>query len=245
MERLLTRIDSIDIGHIVQDEIRTVILPIGSIEPHGVVSLGTDTFIVEGFTKKLAEQLNAIIAPTINYSILDNLSTYPGTVNVSEISFKNFVKDISVSLINLGFKRIIYFNGHKGNINALNHIQGDIWKEKAVKTIVVNWWVLAEGIAKEIYNGEGYHAAVEETALMIVLDPSLVRKEYFEKNLSYIKHDGIIPVPLPAPITISSVLKGYPCFDDDKAEIYFNNLFNKICDEVLSVFEGWDKNYNI
>ena len=54
-----------------------VILPVGTIEAHGVTNLGTDVSIPVFIAEKIAKDLNAIIAPPIYYGITRTLYSYP------------------------------------------------------------------------------------------------------------------------------------------------------------------------
>ncbi|MFO7650572.1 MAG: creatininase family protein, partial [bacterium] len=55
-----------------------VLIPVGTIEAHGVTALGTDNAIPESIAARIAGPLGALIAPTINYGITKTLLPWPG-----------------------------------------------------------------------------------------------------------------------------------------------------------------------
>lgn len=63
------------------------ILPIGAVEAHGPhLPLGTDNFLAERLSEKLAERLNAFVLPTLPYGQVWSLKNFPGSINISNES---------------------------------------------------------------------------------------------------------------------------------------------------------------
>src|SRR4030095_8015652 len=58
------------------------IVPVGTIEAHGAIPLGTDTMIPEATASGLAATLNALIAPSIAYGVTNSLLPFPGSTTV-------------------------------------------------------------------------------------------------------------------------------------------------------------------
>ena len=65
----------------VPEKIETVLLPVGSIEPHGVIPSGTDNLAPQAMSREIAPRLNALIAPTLNYGITETMAAYPGAIS--------------------------------------------------------------------------------------------------------------------------------------------------------------------
>ncbi len=83
MERQFQRLSWKHIKELVPGKIDTLIFPVGTVEAHGAMALGTDNFIPESIANHLADKINALIAPTVNYGITRSLYGYPGSVTVT------------------------------------------------------------------------------------------------------------------------------------------------------------------
>ncbi len=88
----------------------------GTVEYHGPhCSYGCDTLIAEGLVKKVSEQKEIMIAPTIAYSP----SSYAvggkesGTVHVPERAFENYVYYVFKSMLYSGFRNIYVVIHHQ------------------------------------------------------------------------------------------------------------------------------------
>ena len=88
----------------------------GTVEYHGAhCSYGCDTLIAEGLIKKLAEEKEMMIAPTISYSP----SSYAvggktsGTVHVVERAFEEYVFHVFKSMLYSGFRNIYVVIHHQ------------------------------------------------------------------------------------------------------------------------------------
>ncbi len=76
---------------LVPEKYDTAILPVGTIEAHGVAPLGTDDLIPMEMAKRIADDLHAIIAPIVNHGITRTLLAYPGSLSVSADTFEKYV----------------------------------------------------------------------------------------------------------------------------------------------------------
>lgn len=87
-EKISTRemnlINWMEFAEYVPPQINTVLLPTGTLEPHGVVNNDADNTAPEAMTRDMAEGINALIAPTLNYGITGSMSAYPGAFQISE-----------------------------------------------------------------------------------------------------------------------------------------------------------------
>ena len=91
----------------------TVIVPFGSTEQHGrQLPLGTDSVIGDEVGLRLADQLNAFIAPTLRFGCSEHHMAFAGTISIAEDTFQKLVVDVIKSLCKHGFKRIILLPAH-------------------------------------------------------------------------------------------------------------------------------------
>lgn len=116
------------------------ILPIGSTEQHGWLSLCTDYILSERVSIEAAEPLNVPVFPGLPYGITPYFMGYPGTVSVSVETYVRLVREVLESLAAHGFKRIVVVNGHGGNVPAQSLIPEWLAKKPGVAVKFHNWW---------------------------------------------------------------------------------------------------------
>src|SRR4026209_1129325 len=92
------------------------VVPVGSTEQHGYLSLSVDAILAERVAVEAAEPLGVPVFPVLNYGITPYFLKYPGTVSLRLATYHRIVTDIVESLAAAGFRRILFVNGHGGNI---------------------------------------------------------------------------------------------------------------------------------
>jgi creatinine amidohydrolase len=175
MQRHLEKLNWKQFSKIVPKQTDIILLPVGTVEAHGPAALGTDSIIPAYLSDRLSESINAMAAPAINYGVTGSLLAYPGSLTVSGETLNKYVREVSFSLADAGFKKIIILNGHGGNIGSLEGIGAALWNEKKVKCMVIHWWQAIEDIALEYFDGTG-HAGADELAVLMGIDQSLINK---------------------------------------------------------------------
>ena len=237
----LENMNWMEFDELVPDKIDTVILPVGTIEAHGVTNLGTDVTIPVFISEKIAEDLNAIVAPPVYYGITRTLYSYPGSLTVSSPVFESYLTEIMLSLAEKGFLRILVINGHGGHIDELKNAAMKVHRDKKAKVTVIHWWILCEGLTKKFFGETGGHAGLDENAAVLAIDKDLVKKRRYKKDMVYLQKSGIHSLPGPGSILISKEGEGYPDFDMKKAKAYIDRVVKKIKDDVSEIFERWEQ----
>jgi len=240
MERRINFMNWLDFKKLVPQKIDTVIFPIGTIEAHGIIPLGTDNIIPEELSLRISEKLNTLVAPTLNYGITHTLLPYPGSITLSEETFERVVSEIAFSLADNGFKTIIFFNGHGGHFDELKNVSYKLWKEKKTKSIVVHWWILTAELVKEIWGETGGHAGLDETAMIYAIDKKLVKKEYLKEEMAVLRKPGLDAVPFPGPIILYKKGEGYPKLDK-RCKAFFDESLKLLGREITSALEGQNR----
>ena len=162
---------------IVPARIDTVLLPLGSIEPHGVIPSGTDSLAPTAMAVAIAARLNALIAPTLNYGVTPAMQAYPGSVSITAETYAPFVAQVMEGLADQRFLNIIVLNGHGGNTDTVKKVATRVSVEKRVRILVINWWSLADDITKEVFGENGGHAGNNETAYVQAVVPDHIHPE--------------------------------------------------------------------
>src|SRR2546422_10320718 len=112
--RDLERINWIEFREWVPAKIDTVLLPLGTSEPHGVAANGADILAPVAMAREIAPRVNAMIAPVIPYGFTGILDAYPGSFTIPEDVYRAYVRAVLVGLGQNKFRNIIMLNGHGG-----------------------------------------------------------------------------------------------------------------------------------
>jgi creatinine amidohydrolase len=116
------------------------LVPVGAVEVYGRhLPLGSDGYCAQEVSQRLAERVPAVVTPLVPVGCSQALMSFPGTLTVSSASLKAYLSDMCDSLGTWGIKRILFMNGHAGNVPAI----GEICREfiaKGIHCAQVDWW---------------------------------------------------------------------------------------------------------
>jgi creatinine amidohydrolase len=152
------------------------LIPVGSTEQHGPhLPLGTDFLAAQALAEKAAEETGAICTPVIPVGVSSHHQQFWGTLSVSSKAFRSYMGEMALSLASHGAKRLIFVNGHGGNIAALQEIVREL-RPQDIFALVWNWWLDPELIQLfgKLFKSRGSHAGASETSIIWALDESLV-----------------------------------------------------------------------
>ncbi len=152
---------------------KDVILPLGSVEEHGYhLPLTTDGDIALAVANELGKRFDILVAPIVWYGVSSSTKNYPGSIMVEFDSLRDYLRDITSSLIKQGFKRIFIISGH------LSSLQICAIKE-AVKNFDAEFYLLdySKIDLSDILETKPCHACEAETSLMLYLYPEKVKME--------------------------------------------------------------------
>lgn len=242
--RELERINWMEFREVVPAKVQTVLLPTGTLEPHGVANNGADITAPLGICRHIARRVNALIAPVLPYGMTGSMEAYPGAFQITEAAYRPFVKQILEGLAKNGFKNIIIINGHGGPQTAvLQAVAAEVSTEKKVRTMVINWWSYASDITKQVFGEDGGHAGWNETAFVQAIDPTLVHPGRYKDDLvtAYPAPNTWAAFPFPSSIGLYTAGQGYPKFDQRKADEYFAKVTEKVAGLINEVVRKWDQ----
>lgn len=155
------------------------ILPVGATEQHGPhLPIGTDKFLAEFVSERLAEKIDAVIFPTFNFGYSWVWKDLPGTLTLSQETFKKVLNELIVSMIGQGFKRIIIVNGHDSNNKAIRYVQREIKDVYPEIQVLMMFYPGMNELYKKYMEsstwGGMFHADEWETSLMLAAKEELV-----------------------------------------------------------------------
>jgi creatinine amidohydrolase len=157
----------------------TVIVPTGSTEQHGPHGpLLTDMLAAQEVARRVAPRVGALVAPPICYALSYPHVGFKGVVHIRIPTFMALIEDLCESLAAVGFKRIVFLNGHYDNTYAIAYACANAAPRvpAEVECFPVNYWDgMTADEATEFFGPEtGLHANRGETAAMLAINPALV-----------------------------------------------------------------------
>jgi creatinine amidohydrolase len=117
-----------------------IVLPLGSTEQHGYLSLGTDNILAERVSVEAAEPLGIPVLPALPYGLTPAFAAYPGSPSLRLETFAALLSDLLDSLYSQGFRRFLLVNGHGGNTPAGSLAREWVAGQPDAQVIFHNWW---------------------------------------------------------------------------------------------------------
>jgi creatinine amidohydrolase len=163
----------------------TVVVALGATEQHGPhMPLATDALIGDHLARRLADRLDAFVAPTLRVGCSEHHLGFAGTMSFTQETYHAIIGDLVRSLLRGGFRRIVLLPTHGGNFAPLADAIARLDEaEQAHVVAFTDLGVLLQiaQMGEEQYGvplGEGgLHAGEWETSLMLVIHPELVHME--------------------------------------------------------------------
>lgn len=167
------------------DPARTVaLLPVGATEQHGPhLPLSTDTDLAAAVADRALSHLpedgpTVLILPAQPVGRSIEHADFPGTLTLSAETLIALWRDIGAGVAAAGLRRMMFFNGHGGNVSTMDIVARDLRAAHGLSTAHTSWYVLAEAEASldadELTHG--IHGGALETAAMTALRPDAVRR---------------------------------------------------------------------
>lgn len=160
-------------------EHQTVLVPTGSTEQHGPHGpLLTDVLVPQEVARRIASRVGAAVAPPINYALSYPHVGFTGLVHIRVATFMALVEDLCASLAAIGFRRIVFLNGHYDNTYAIAYACANAKEKLPPETVAfpINYWdgLTAQEAAEFFGPSAGLHANRAETSAVMAIDAGLV-----------------------------------------------------------------------
>ena len=177
-DRTLANLKMTDIRRWVGDR-SLALLPAGAIEEHGPhLPLSTDALIAEAMVDALIEKYGDTLdlwkLPLVSYGRSVEHDWAPGTLTFQTDTFYKVLMDIGRSVSRAGFKRLVFVNGHGGNVSVIDAVLRDLRLAHGLLTFSLGV-APKPGSGLEFDDvGYGVHGGHVETSVMLHLCPDLV-----------------------------------------------------------------------
>lgn len=106
------------------DDIDIVLIPVGSQEQHGPnLAMSMDIAAATEFCRKASAMVypRAIVAPSMPWGVSHHHMNFPGTITLTSDTFIQILVEVVASLMEHGFERFMFINGHGGNVAPLGN----------------------------------------------------------------------------------------------------------------------------
>jgi creatinine amidohydrolase len=145
--------------------------------------------------------VRTVVAPVVPFGGADYFGTMPGGISLSQPTLVALLRDMLGCLLRHGLDRIIFINGHGGNVSAIQQVTQEIYRTNRVFIPSLYLWqigykllpqVLGEAKAKAASG----HGADPLSSVVLHLFPDLARPD-------------LVPDPAPAPKVLGLETSGF------------------------------------
>jgi creatinine amidohydrolase/Fe(II)-dependent formamide hydrolase-like protein len=200
MVRPIDAIDSVFIEELTWLEVRdalragktTVLIATGGMEQNGPwLATGKHNYILRACTEAIARKLgNALVAPIIPFVPEGDIDPpsghmkYPGSISLTEDTYRRLLTDIAASFKATGFRHVILLGDSGGNQAGMKEVAAtlaDRWKGSGTTIHYIPEFYDYPGVMKWLESqglrqtNDGIHDDFAITSQMMVVDPNTVR----------------------------------------------------------------------
>ena len=175
----------------------TVLVPIGGTEQSGPhIALGKHNLRVRVIAGRIARRLgNAVVAPTIAYVPEGDIAPpaghmrFTGTISIPEPVFEAVLESAARSFRQHGFRDVVLIGDHGGYQKSLERVAAKLNREWAGQPgcrvlALVDYYRVTQTEFVDALKAQGHgvdeignHAGLADTALMLAIEPAMVRTD--------------------------------------------------------------------
>jgi creatinine amidohydrolase len=170
------------------------VLPIGSVEDHGRhLPLDVDNFLIGSVCDEVARRIpdEVLLLPLIPFGFEDHHMSFPGTITVRAEHLEAFVLDVTLSLAQHGFRKILIADGHGSNMPILDLVCRKTIIQTDALCACFLWPALIADVLRKTrdsdYPGGMSHACELETSVYLHLNGAAVQMDKAEKEVGFHK----------------------------------------------------------
>ncbi|MCY0146822.1 creatininase family protein [Hoeflea sp. G2-23] len=193
MKYLWTELTSAELRSL-KDEDPIVLIPVGAVEQHGPhLPTGVDGYLAESVcvgAAKLANKsgLRTVVLPVQWVGYSPHHLSLGGSLSLSCETLVAVLTELSVSLVQQGYRRVLLVNGHGGNGACVDMAATDAGRQMYGQGIIgaLSYFSLVserQSEFRESGSGGMGHACEFETSLMLSLYPELVEMERVQDHI--------------------------------------------------------------
>ena len=189
----------------------TILVPIGGTEQSGPhMALGKHNTRARVLAGRIAQRLgNAVVAPTLAYVPEGSIDPpaahmrFTGTISISEATFEAMLESAARSFRQHGFREVVFLGDHGGYQKNEEHVAAKLNREWAGRPgckvlALLDYYRISQTEYVDALKAKGFsakeigtHAGLADTALMLAIDPSMVRPELLAQAAKAGARDGV------------------------------------------------------
>ncbi len=162
-----------------------IVFPVAALEQHGRhMPVFTDSLLLGEVMRRVKQSPAAakcLFAPLQWFGNSHHHCDFPGTLSASARVYLDLLKDLATNFLTHGFTRIVFVNGHGGNMvplqQALFELKQDHRKNRDLLLLSLTYWDAAGSPLEKVpalMQKQMGHACEWETSMMLRLNPALV-----------------------------------------------------------------------
>jgi creatinine amidohydrolase len=159
-----------------------VVIPIAALEQHGRhLPVFTDSMLLGEVVRRVAErsQTTALFAPLTWLGNSHHHLDFPGTLSADPRLYLDLLNGLAEQFINIGFRRIVFLNGHGGNIvpgrQAIFELRQNYRQRRDLLLLFATYWETATVPEDGSFvQREMGHACEWETSMILRIAPETV-----------------------------------------------------------------------
>jgi creatinine amidohydrolase len=163
-----------------------VVIPVAALEQHGRhMPVFTDSMLLGEVMRRVKE---STVKDKVLFTPLQWLGNshhhldFPGTLSASPRVYMDMLIDLAENMIFHGFRRVVFVNGHGGNIvpaqQAMFELRQKLRARNDLLLLTTTYWTLGgkpNEVDSSIQQTQMGHACEYETSMMLRIAPQLVR----------------------------------------------------------------------
>jgi len=234
-------------------ETRLAVFPVGSVEQHGLhLGVGADWIQAWEISRRVGEKTGALVLPVMPYGVSGHHKEFPGVMTLEPATLQRVVYDILRSLSRNGIERVVFMNGHGGNLGALTGAIKEAREDFGMICAICQWWDILKNKSILGHPAEE-HAGYAETAFMLASRPGAVKMEYavltptrqVDEEIQLVSagsarfRDGAVRIPLRTlDVTdTGSMTEGHP--DDVQGTRDYSRVTEEFAEGLMDEVVAW------
>lgn len=167
-----------------------VLLPVGSHEDHGPQAPMGDFMSAERIAELIARRASAagsptLVAPVLPFGGANFFGSTPGGIALSQTTIRAVFSDMLEDLLRHGLKRLIFINGHNGNVEPIRDVTQVIYRRDGLIIPSFYLWAVSDTILRrqrgnEMAGRANGHGGDPMTSVNMYLFPDCVRADLIE-----------------------------------------------------------------
>jgi creatinine amidohydrolase len=157
---------------------KVAIIPVGAVEQHGLhLGLGADWIQAWNIANRVGEKTDALVLPVMPYGVSGHHRDFVGTVFLKPATLQKVVSEILDCLSRYGIKKVVFMNGHGGNLQAISEAAKEARTQHGMVCAIIQWW---DALVNKPILGQPAetHGGYAETSLMLASRPEAVKIQY-------------------------------------------------------------------